>query len=97
MNNDDELRELREVARELKYSPGDPALETRLKARVMARVREGKPTVVEFLARWLRPVAATLVVVSAISWYALSDGDDAGVLLEPELVIASSDYYVVAE
>jgi hypothetical protein len=72
MNDDRFLEKLRVDARQLRYEPGDVAL-SRLTARVRARVRPA-PSVESFLARWFRPLAASLVALAlaasvGVEWY----------------------------
>ena len=58
MNEDQFFDRLREDARQLQYEP-DALVTTRIAARVRERVN-ATPTVSLFLARWLRPIAASL-------------------------------------
>ncbi|HYM60300.1 MAG TPA: hypothetical protein VEZ11_05345 [Thermoanaerobaculia bacterium] len=70
MSEDKFLDRLREEARVLRYEPDDPAL-TRLTARVRARVRtSSQPGVSQLLARWFRPLVASLAVM--ILWATVS-------------------------
>jgi len=58
MNEDQFFDRLREEARSLQFEP-DAFMTTRIAARVRERVNT-MPTVSLFLARWLRPIAASL-------------------------------------
>jgi hypothetical protein len=62
MNDDEFFERLRDDAQRLRYEPDDVML-TRLSARVRERVA-AQPTVAHFLARWFRPVAASLAVLA---------------------------------
>ena len=62
MSDDKFLERLRDDAQRLRYEPDDVML-----SRLSARVREhviAAPTVAQFLARWFRPVAASLAVLA---------------------------------
>jgi len=72
MNDDRFLERLRDDARQLRYDAGDVML-TRLTARVRARVA-APPSVESFLARWFRPLAASLAALAlaavlGVQWY----------------------------
>lgn len=69
MNDDAFLTRVRDAARALQYSPADMALN-----RVSARIRErlARPTVAELLARWFRPVAASVTAVAIVASLALN-------------------------
>ena len=63
---------LRDDAPQLRYEPDDIML-TRLTARVREHVA-AEPTVAHFLARWFRPLAASLSVLAlaatlGVQWY----------------------------
>jgi hypothetical protein len=60
---DDELERLRGDAQRLRYEPDDVTL-SRLSARVRERIT-APPTVAQLLARWFRPLAASLAVLAA--------------------------------
>jgi hypothetical protein len=62
MSDDKFLERLRDDAQRLRYEPDDVML-SRLSARVRER-RGAAPTVAQFLARWFRPVAASLAVLA---------------------------------
>ena len=72
MNDDRFLERLRDDARQLRYDAGDVML-TRLTARVRARIA-APPSVESFLARWFRPLAASLAALAlaavlGVQWY----------------------------
>ena len=72
MNDDRFFERLRDDAARLHYEPDDIAL-TRLTARVRARIA-AQPTVESFLARWFRPLAASLATLAiaatlGVQWY----------------------------
>jgi hypothetical protein len=62
MTDDRFFERLRDDAQSLRYA-GDPFMTARIAARVRARI-EAQPTVSLFLARWLRPIAASLSAVA---------------------------------
>jgi hypothetical protein len=63
MSDDRFFERLRENAQQLRYEPQDDALWTRLPARIRARI-EAPATVAQLLARWFRPVTASLAAVA---------------------------------
>jgi len=65
MSEDQFLDRLREDARQLQFEP-DAFMTTRIAARVRARI-EAAPTVSLFLARWLRPIAASLSALALVA------------------------------
>jgi len=72
MDDDRFLEKLRDDARQLRYQSDDVAL-SRLAARVRARLA-AQPSVELFLARWFRPLAASLVALAlaatlGVQWY----------------------------
>ena len=72
MTDDRFFERLRDDAASLRYDAGDVML-TRLAARVRERVA-AQPTVAGFLARWFRPLAASLSVLAlaamlGVQWY----------------------------
>ena len=76
MSDDNLFERLRNEARELRYEADDVML-TRLSARVRGRVT-AQPTVAQFLARWFRPVAASLVALALVAtlgvqWFERTD------------------------
>jgi hypothetical protein len=72
MNDDLFFERLRDDAQSLRYD-ADGVMVTRLAARVRERVAS-QPTVAHFLARWFRPLAASLSVLAlaatlGVQWY----------------------------
>lgn len=72
MTDDKFLERLRQDAAELRFSPHDAFLWTRLAARIRERLR-GQASVAQILARWFRPMTAsflTLALAAAltVSW-----------------------------
>lgn len=65
MTDDKFFENLRDDAQRLRYQPDDVML-SRLSARVRERVTAA-PTVAQFLARWFRPVAASLAVLAVVA------------------------------
>ena len=65
MSNDDKFFDrLRNDARSLRYEPDD-VMRARLAARIRARVAvTSQPGVVQLLARWFRPLAASLAALA---------------------------------
>jgi hypothetical protein len=64
MTDDTFLEQLRNDARQLQYEPDD-VMTTRIAARVRARVsEEAAGGVAQILARWFRPVVASLAALS---------------------------------
>lgn len=65
MTDDEKFFErLRDDARQLQWQPPDEAMFTRIAARVRERIREPEPSVAQLLARWFRPLAATLAALA---------------------------------
>ena len=63
MNNDDRFVErLQHDAQPLRFEPDD-MMAVRIAARVRARIATPAPTAAQFLARWLRPLAATFSAI----------------------------------
>lgn len=72
MDDDRFFERLRDDARQLRYDAGELML-SRLTARVRARVA-AQPSVESFLARWFRPLAASLAALAlaailGVQWY----------------------------
>lgn len=64
MSDDRFLQQLRRDARPLQFQPDD-AMTARIAARVRERVRsETSPGVYQFLAAWLRPMAASFAALA---------------------------------
>lgn len=98
MSEDRFLDPLRADARQLRYEPADDAVWTRLSARIRQRIAE--PTVIDLLARWLRPVAASLAAVAIVASVGLTliDSNDSTALNSDQVEIAmAGDIYSVGE
>jgi hypothetical protein len=85
---------LRNDAAPLRYEPDSFAL-SRIRARIRERI--SRPTVAQLLARWFRPLAATLaaIAIAAAIGVAAVDSNDS-TLSEPsvEIVMAGDSYSV---
>ena len=67
MTDDDRFFErLREDAKQLRYEP-DAFVSTRIAARVRERIAAPQPSVSLFLARWLRPLAASVSALALVA------------------------------
>ena len=66
MTDDKFLERLRDDAARLRYTTQDDLVWTRLAARIRARV-QGDATVAGMLARWLRPIAASFVMLAVVA------------------------------
>jgi len=98
MSEDRFLDRLRADARPLRYEPADGAVWTRLSARIRQRIAE--PTVIDLLARWFRPVAASLAAVAIVASVGLTliDSNDSTTLNSEQVEIAmAGDVYSVGE
>src|ERR1700694_2995976 len=71
MSDDKFLDRLRDDARRLRYEPQDSVIWTRLAARIRERIQL-QPSVSQLLARWFRPVAASLSVLAIASALSLA-------------------------
>ncbi len=71
MSEDKFLERLREHSSQLRYEPQDDALWTRLPAKIRERVRH-QPTVVQMLARWVRPITASFVMLALVAGLSVS-------------------------
>ena len=65
MNEEQFFDRLRDDARQLRYE-ADPFMSTRIAARVRERVAQ-QPRVSTFLARWLRPIAASMTAIAFVA------------------------------
>jgi len=65
MSDDEFFERLRDDAQRLRYQPDDVML-SRLSARLRERVT-APPTAAHFLARWFRPIAASLAVLAVVA------------------------------
>lgn len=89
------LDRLRADAAPLRYQPDDPALWSRLAARVRERINQ--PTVADLIVSWLRPLAASLaaLAMAALIGLAALDNDESFTLAEPiEISMAGESYSV---
>jgi len=66
MTEDRFFEKLRDEAQQLRYAPNDPAVWTRLTARIRDRVRH-QTSVTQMLARWFRPITVTFVALSIVA------------------------------
>lgn len=71
MSEDKFLDRLRADARSLRYEIDDVAA-TRLRARVRSRLAESQPSVLQFIASWSRPLAASLAAVGLVATIGLA-------------------------
>ena len=98
MSEDRFLDRLREDAQPLRYEPADDFVWTRLSARIRQRIAE--PTVIDLLARWFRPVAASLAAVAIVASVGLTliDSNDSTAIESDQVEIAmAGDVYSVCE
>ena len=98
MSEDKFLASLRQDARELRYEPGDDAMWTRLAARIRRRIAQ--PTVMELLATWFRPVAASVAalgIVAAIGLTFIDSSDSTAMVADPVEISMAGDVYSVGE
>jgi len=70
MNEEQFLDRLREDARRLRYE-ADAFMTVRIAARVRERIAAQPPTVSLFLARWLRPIAASMTAVALAACFSI--------------------------
>jgi hypothetical protein len=69
MSDDRFLERLRSDAAALRYEPDDVTL-SRIRARVRAAIQ--RPTVMDILANWMRPLAASLAAIAAVAVIAMT-------------------------
>ena len=90
------LETLRHDAQALRYDPKDEAMWTRLAARIRARIE--RPTVVQIIAAWMRPLAVSLVAatIAAVIGIAALDTDEPSSLgsAPVEISMAGASYDV---
>ncbi len=92
MTEDPFFERLRRDASALRHEP-DPFTLARIRARIQERI--ARPTVMQLLAAWCRPLAVTLTaiaVAAVIGFTTLDTSDDR--LAEPEIVMAGDSYSV---
>jgi len=99
MTDDDKFFErLRVDARPLRYQPDEVTL-ARIRARIRDRIGGGspQPTVALLLARWFRPLAATLAAISlaAVIGVATFGSDELTVRESAVEITAAGDVYSV--
>lgn len=70
MTDDRFWQRLRADARDLRFAP-DPFMATRIAARVRERILAPAPTAAQFLARWFRPMTATLTAIALAATFGL--------------------------
>jgi len=63
MTDDEFFQRLRGDARTLRHQPDEATL-TRIRARIQSHLERSEPTVMELLAAWFRPLAATAAAVA---------------------------------
>ncbi len=67
MTEDNFMERLREEARHLRFEP-DEMMTTRIAARVRERIaREAQSGIAQILARWFRPVVASLATLALVA------------------------------
>jgi len=99
MTDDKFLEQLRGDAKGLRFE-GDEFLSARIAAHVRERV-SAPPTVYQFLAAWMRPVAASLValvvtVTISINWSQRNQEADS-LSSNPIEIAMAGEYYGVGE
>jgi hypothetical protein len=67
MTEDKFLERLRGDAAQLRYTPQDAFVWTRLAAQIRAALAQNDTTVAAMLARWLRPIAASFVMLALVA------------------------------
>ena len=72
MSDDRFLERLRDDARLLRYVPHDDAIWTRLPAKVRARLHSAPASASQLLARWFRPIAASLTAIALVATIGLA-------------------------
>lgn len=65
-DNDDFLDRLRTDARQLRFEP-DEMMSARIAARVRERTAEAETAIAQLLARWFRPVVASLATLALVA------------------------------
>lgn len=63
MTDDEFFQRLRGDARTLRHQPDEATL-TRIRERIQSHLERSQPTVMELLAAWFRPLAATAAAVA---------------------------------
>ena len=92
---DDFFERLRADARPLRYQASEAEL-SRIRARILATIE--RPTVMDMIAAWFRPVLAGVAAVAAVAVFALTqiDTNDQAAYAEDgvEVVMAGDSYRV---
>lgn len=78
MSEDRFFERLRNDARRLQYEPADDFVLARLSSRIRARIQ--RPTVLQFLAGWIRPLAASLSALALAATIGLAFFDSTDVM-----------------
>jgi hypothetical protein len=96
MSDDRFLERLRSDAAPLRYEPDSIAM-TRLRARIMSRLIE--PTPAQFIARWFRPLAASLsaIALAGILGMTLYERDATAVANDAPRVTMGGDVFSVVD
>ena len=89
MSDDKFFDRLRDDAQQLRYEPEDSVIWTRLAARIRERIRL-QPSVSQLLARWFRPVVASLSVLAIASALSLAWLERSSDLASVETTTSSS-------
>lgn len=94
MSEDRFLDRVREDARQLRFE-GDDLMWSRLSARIRGRI--ATPTVVELLARWFRPIAASLGAIAIVASVGLTMIGEPAVSSDEARITMAGDVYSVDE
>lgn len=93
--HDDFFERLRADARPLRYQPSGAEL-ARIRARILATIE--RPTVMDTIAAWFRPLLAGVAAVAAVAVFALTQLEPASeVAYESVEVTMAGDSYRVGE
>jgi hypothetical protein len=90
MSDDRFFDRLRDDARQLRYEPDNDAVWTRLAARIESGIRS-EPTVSQLLARWFRPVAASLAALSVAGALTVQWIDQSRETVTVESIVAAAE------
>jgi hypothetical protein len=98
MTDEEFFKRLRSDAAPLRYEP-DPFTLARIRARIRERIQQQRPTVLQLLAAWFRPLALTLSAIglaAAIGIAAIDLNDNNATLGDNgvEIVMAGDTYSV---
>ena len=96
MTEDDEkfFERLRGDAAPLRYRVDEATL-TRIRARIQDRI--ARPTVVQLLAAWFRPLAAGLAAVALVAAIGLTAIDSDETVVDDYAIEIAGDTYVVGD